>query len=85
MQLSRIPFGTTDWSMVETTEHKGETGVAYWRTRNFGSNTARDIWATTGVRRVIFCSVLTANCTLRSRTVGNSFSLAASATRSQTM
>jgi hypothetical protein len=36
MQISRIPFGTTDWSAVERTEHKGETGVAHWRTRNFG-------------------------------------------------
>jgi hypothetical protein len=36
MQISDIPFGTTDWAGVEKTEHKGETGVAYWRTQNFG-------------------------------------------------
>jgi len=36
MKMSDIPFGTTDWSSVERTEHKGETGVAYWRTREFG-------------------------------------------------
>ena len=36
MQMTDIPFGTTDWSGVERTEHKGETGVAHWRTRNFG-------------------------------------------------
>jgi len=36
VQMSEIPFGTTDWSQVECTEHKGERGVAYWRTRNFG-------------------------------------------------
>jgi quercetin dioxygenase-like cupin family protein len=36
MQIPTIPFGTTDWSAVERTEHKGETGVAHWRTRNFG-------------------------------------------------
>ena len=36
MKLSDIPFGATDWSSVERTEHKGETGVAYWRTREFG-------------------------------------------------
>jgi quercetin dioxygenase-like cupin family protein len=34
--ISQIPFGTTDWSAVERTEHKGETGVAYWHTRTFG-------------------------------------------------
>jgi len=36
MQMADIPFGTTDWSAIEQTEHKGETGVAYWRTRQFG-------------------------------------------------
>jgi hypothetical protein len=36
MQLSRIPFGTTDWTCLEATEHKGETGLSYWRTRTFG-------------------------------------------------
>lgn len=36
MKMSAIPFGTTDWSAVERTEHAGETGAAYWRTRNFG-------------------------------------------------
>lgn len=37
MKMSEIPFGTTDWSVVERTEHKGETGVAHWRTRTFGA------------------------------------------------
>lgn len=36
MQMTDIPFGTTDWSGVESSEHKGETGVAHWRTRTFG-------------------------------------------------
>ena len=35
MDMAGIAFGTTDWSSVEPTEHKGETGVAYWRTRDF--------------------------------------------------
>lgn len=37
MQMTDIPFEITDWSSAERTEHKGETGVAYWRTRNFNS------------------------------------------------
>ena len=37
MQMTDIPFGTTDWSSLERVEHKGETGVAFWRTRDFGS------------------------------------------------
>ena len=36
MEMAGIPFGTTDWASVERTEHKGKTGVAFWRTRNFG-------------------------------------------------
>jgi quercetin dioxygenase-like cupin family protein len=37
MKMNDIPFGTTDWSAVEATEHKGETGTARWRTRQFGA------------------------------------------------
>ena len=37
MQMIDIPFGTTDWSKVERTEHRGETGTAYWRTCQFGT------------------------------------------------
>lgn len=36
MQIDQIPFGTTDWSLVERTEHKGDSGIAFWRTRQFG-------------------------------------------------
>lgn len=34
--MSGIPFATVDWATVERTEHPGETGVATWRTRQFG-------------------------------------------------
>ena len=37
MRMTDIAFGTTDWSQVEPTEHQGERGVAYWRTRHFGA------------------------------------------------
>ena len=36
MKMSAIPFGTTDWSSIPATEHKGETGIATWRTQHFG-------------------------------------------------
>jgi hypothetical protein len=36
MQMTDIPFGTTDWADVERTEQRGATGTAYWRTRQFG-------------------------------------------------
>ncbi|WP_027909943.1 DHCW motif cupin fold protein [Pseudomonas sp. URMO17WK12:I4] len=37
MNISDIPFGVTDWSQIEATEHAGETGNAYWRTCQFGA------------------------------------------------
>ena len=36
MKMDAIPFCTTDWNSVEPTQHKGETGIAFWRTRLFG-------------------------------------------------
>jgi hypothetical protein len=33
--MSFIPFQTIDWSNIERTEHKGETGVAYWQAVQF--------------------------------------------------
>ena len=35
--MSDIPFTTVDWSSVEPTAHRGESGVAHWRTREFGA------------------------------------------------
>ena len=29
---SNIPFQTIDWSVIPKTEHKGETGTAFWQT-----------------------------------------------------
>ncbi len=48
MQMSNIPFGITDWSTIERTEHKGETGLAYWRTQNFGNVRVRFVEYTPG-------------------------------------
>ena len=36
MQYPAMPFTVTDWSQVTLTEHKGETGVALWRTFQAG-------------------------------------------------
>ncbi|OOG46715.1 hypothetical protein B0E50_11975 [Rhodanobacter sp. C01] len=48
MKMSGIPFGTTDWSKIERTEHKGERGSAYWRTQDFGAIRVRMIEYTPG-------------------------------------
>ena len=37
MHISGIPFSTTDWSQIAPSEHQGESGVAHWRTMNFGA------------------------------------------------
>jgi len=37
MQMASIPFGTTDWSQLTPTEHRGEHGFAHWRTQLFGT------------------------------------------------
>lgn len=48
MKMSDIPFGTTDWSTVEPTEHAGDTGKAIWRTRQFGAIRVRRVDYTPG-------------------------------------
>ena len=48
MHMKDIPFGTTDWSSVERTEHEGETGTAFWRTRDFGGIRVRMVEYTPG-------------------------------------
>ncbi len=48
MKMSSIPFGTTDWSTVEPTEHAGDTGKAIWRTRQFGDIRVRLVDYTPG-------------------------------------
>ena len=63
MQMSDIPFGVTDWSTIDRTEHKGERGLAYWRTQHFGNIRVRlveytpgylaDHWCVKG--HILFC------------------------------
>lgn len=48
MQISDIPFGTTDWSGIERTEHAGTTGRACWRTQHFGGLRVRMVEYTPG-------------------------------------
>ena len=63
MILTDIPFGVTDWSAIGPTEHPGESGVAVWRTCQFGAvrvrlveyseNYRADHWCAKG--HVLFC------------------------------
>jgi quercetin dioxygenase-like cupin family protein len=56
MQLAEIPFGITDWNEVEQTEHPGQTGAAYWRTRHFASMRVRMVEYTAGYVADHWCS-----------------------------
>ena len=56
MQLQNIPFEAADWSAVEHTEHAGETGKAFWRTRTFGDVRVRMVEYTPGYRADHWCS-----------------------------
>ena len=56
MQMSGIPFGTTDWSSIERSEHRGETGIAYWRTREFGGVRVRMVEYSAGYLADHWCS-----------------------------
>jgi quercetin dioxygenase-like cupin family protein len=55
MRMTDIPFGITDWSAVEPTEHRGERGVAFWRTREFGGIRVRRVDYSPGYRADHWC------------------------------
>ncbi len=48
MEMKNIPFGLTDWSHIEASEHPGETGTAYWKTQQFDSIRVRLVEYTPG-------------------------------------
>ena len=58
-----IPFQTTDWNTIPATEHKGDSGVAYWKTIQYdglrirmveySKNYAADHWCQKG--HIIYC------------------------------
>ena len=59
MRMSDIPFGTTDWAAITPTEHAGESGNAYWRTREFGGIRVRMVEYTPGYLADHWCEKAT--------------------------
>jgi hypothetical protein len=55
MSTARIPFQVTDWEQIPATEHPGETGLAYWRTLQFGSLRVRLIEYSPGYKANHWC------------------------------
>jgi hypothetical protein len=56
MRITDVPFGVTDWSEVPKTEHPGETGVAWWRTRELGNIRVRMVEYSPGYLADHWCS-----------------------------
>lgn len=55
MLMSGIPFGTTDWNRIEKSEHKGDSGVAFWREQSFGGIRVRMVEYTPGYAADHWC------------------------------
>jgi hypothetical protein len=63
MDIKNIPFTMINWTQIPATEHKGETGMAYWRTQNLDTIRVRmveyssvylaDHWCTKG--HILLC------------------------------
>lgn len=50
-----ILFQTTDWDSITPTEHKGETGVAHWRTLQLGDLRIRVVAYSKGYKADHWC------------------------------
>jgi hypothetical protein len=56
MKIKNIPFGTTNWSQIEATEHPGVTGMATWRTQQFDTIRVRLVEYSPGYLADHWCS-----------------------------
>jgi len=56
MKIYDIPFGITNWSEIESTEHSGKSGVAYWRMQQFGGLRVRMVEYSPGYMADHWCA-----------------------------
>jgi quercetin dioxygenase-like cupin family protein len=56
MQMTQIPFGTTDWASVPVERKTGVTGWADWKVRQFGDVRVRMLEYSPGYRADHWCS-----------------------------
>jgi hypothetical protein len=56
VRITDIPFGTTDWSSIPSTEHQGISGRASWRTMQFGAIRVRMVEYTPGYLADHWCT-----------------------------
>jgi hypothetical protein len=55
MEMTQIPFGTTDWTTEPAERKAGETGWADWRVRQFGPIRVRMLEYSPGYRADHWC------------------------------
>lgn len=55
MDSKNIPFQTVDWATIPKTEHRGETGVAYWQTLQFDGLRIRIVEYSQGYKANHWC------------------------------
>ncbi|MDP9146358.1 MAG: DHCW motif cupin fold protein [Acidobacteriota bacterium] len=56
MKMDAFALSTTNWSEISCTEHAGETGMALWRTQNFGEIRVRMVEYSAGYKADHWCS-----------------------------
>jgi quercetin dioxygenase-like cupin family protein len=56
MHISSFPFQTLDWSSIPATEHKGETGTAYWQVQHVHAIRVRMVKYSPGYKADHWCS-----------------------------
>ena len=56
MKMTGFPLSTTDWAQVAPSEHPGDSGVALWRTQNFGEIRVRMVEYSPGYAADHWCS-----------------------------
>ena len=55
MKIHDVPFNTIDWSTITPSEHRGTTGMAYWRTFEMGNIRVRMVEYTPGYMADHWC------------------------------
>ena len=55
MTIASFPFQTFNWSSVPKTEHKGESGMAYWQTQKLNDIRVRLVEYSPGYKADHWC------------------------------
>jgi quercetin dioxygenase-like cupin family protein len=56
MNLEPFSFQSQDWSLVQKTEHTGETGITYWQTLMMNTIRVRKVEYSAGYKADHWCS-----------------------------